>query len=152
MKKIFLFSFICILLDQIVKYIIHINLNVGENINIINNFLSITFVKNTGAAFGILPNGRIFLVISTLIFLTVIIYIIKTEKLDKFFTLIYSLLIGGIIGNLIDRMIFGYVIDFISFKLLNIYFPIFNIADICIVISCILYIYKILMEEYKWKK
>ena len=148
MKKILIYTTIFIILDQIIKIFISKFMNLHESINIIKNFFSITLVHNTGAAFSILTNNVPLLIGISLISLVLIYYyLLKNNKLIKIDYVIYCLLIGGITGNLIDRIIHGYVIDYLSFKIFNYYFPIFNLADIGIVISVVLIIFKGIKEE-----
>lgn len=139
MKKILPITIISLLLDQIVKILVINNMNLFDSINIIDNFFKITYVRNTGAAWSILSGNTILLIFISLIALVAIyLYFIKNKQLNKLENISYGLLIGGILGNLVDRIIHGYVIDYLDFKIINYDFPIFNIADICIVISIIL--------------
>lgn len=139
MKKILTTSFICILIDQIIKIIITTNLKFTESINVIKNFFRITYLRNNGAAFSILSGNRIFLILITLIALLIIyIFLIKNKNINKIETICYGTLMGGIIGNLIDRVRLGYVIDYLDFNIINYNYPVFNFADICIVVSAIL--------------
>lgn len=148
MKKIALISLCFILIDQLSKYLIITYLSVGSYINVIDNFFRITYVKNVGAAFSLLEGKTIFLILFTLLVLFLgVFFLRKKTDYKKLDILIYSLIIGGIIGNLIDRIIYGYVIDFISFNFYNYYFPIFNLADSFIVIGCAIYIIKLIKEE-----
>ncbi len=133
LKKSFLLSIIVIILDQIIKYFI--NNNLTSNIVIIGDFFSITKAHNTGAAFSIFSNQRIFLIIVSLLILIILCKLIKDYKLNKRNIIAFALLIGGLIGNLIDRIFLGYVIDYLSFEFGNYSFPIFNLADTCIVIG-----------------
>ena len=138
MKKIFSISFICILIDQIIKFIITININVTESKNIIKNFFRITYLQNNGAAFSILSGNRIFLILITLLSLILIYFIlIKNKRINNIESICYGSLIGGIIGNLIDRIRLGYVIDYLDFNFGNYQYPVFNFADILIVLSAI---------------
>ena len=149
MKRIISYSFIFVLIDQIIKVVVS---NMKNNIVIIKNFFSLTYVENTGAAFSILESKRIFLIIIAIGALYLIYkFLIKDKKLTTPETLIYSLLIGGIVGNLIDRIIYGYVIDYLEFILFNHYMPIFNFADICIVIGTILFLFETIKEDKKCK-
>lgn len=149
MKRIISYSFILVLIDQIIKVVVS---NMKNNIVIIKNFFSLTYVENTGAAFSILESKRIFLIIIAIGALYLIYkFLIKDKKLTTPETLIYSLLIGGIVGNLIDRIIYGYVIDYLEFILFNHYMPIFNFADICIVIGTILFLFETIKEDKKCK-
>lgn len=139
MKKILPITIISLLFDQIVKILIVNNMNLFDSINIIDNFFKLTYVRNTGAAWSILSGNRLLLIFISLIALFIIyLYFIKDKKLNKLENVSYGLLVGGILGNLIDRIIYGYVIDYLDFKIINYDFPIFNVADICIVISIIL--------------
>lgn len=126
-------------LDHLTKYMA-ISLKEGDII-IFDKFLKLTYLENRGAAFGILENKKIILMIVTLLIIGfVIVYIFKNYKsLVSFEKVIYGLLLGGALGNLIDRIFRGYVIDFISVRLpFNYDFPVFNVADIAVVVSCIL--------------
>lgn len=142
MNKKFLFlTLLCIIIDQVVKIFISINMNINQSINVINNFFRITYVHNDGAAFSILSGNRLLLIFIAIISLVLIYtFFINNKKLTQLEQISYILLIGGIIGNLIDRILYGYVIDYLDFKIINYNFPIFNLADIFIVISIFLLI------------
>jgi len=138
MKKIYLYSLFVFIIDRIIKVLVINFLSLNNYYKIIDNFFNLTFVKNTGAAFSILSNNVIFLVIFSICALYFINkYLIRDKKITNIGTIIYGLLVGGLIGNLFDRLIYGYVIDYLSFKLFNYYMPIFNLSDICIFISAI---------------
>jgi len=124
-----------ILIDQISKLIISKYL-VNSNFILIPKFLMFTYIKNFGAAFGILEGKRIFFIIITVIVSSYLIYELIKSK-EKFNTLSLVLIISGILGNFIDRVVFGYVRDFISFGIFN---PVFNLADSFIVIGVIIYV------------
>tara|TARA_Y100000746_G_scaffold202001_1_gene187213 strand:+ start:292 stop:753 length:462 start_codon:yes stop_codon:yes gene_type:complete len=139
-----LLSILIIVSDQFTKNIININHN-----SLINNDLilfSIDYVKNYGAAFNILNGSRIFLSIVSITITLLLIYIILYKKnicnLDLFS---YSFILGGTIGNGIDRITKGYVIDFINLNFIN--FPVFNIADISINIGLIFIIYELIKNK-----
>lgn len=135
-------------MDFVVKLIIHNNMNLFSSINVISGFFSLTYVRNTGAAFSILEGKRIIFIIIALIAIYFIYkFLIKNNELKKYDVFCYSLLIGGIIGNLIDRILYGYVIDYLSFNIFGYNAPIFNLADTFIVISIILLIIKSIKEE-----
>lgn len=152
MKKVFVYTSILILLDQLVKLIISNKVILNNSINIIPDFFSITNVKNIGAAFSILSGNRIFLIIVAFVALYLIYnYFIKDKELKNIEVITYCLLISGIIGNLIDRIIFGYVVDYFEFVIFNYNFPIFNLADIFIMIGCFLLIIVTIKEEIKCK-
>ena len=141
MKKILFISFIALIIDQFIKITISTKMLVHDSITIISNFFNITFVKNYGAAYSIFYGNTIFLILISIISLFLIyFFLIKNKELKKIDIFSYGILIGGILGNLIDRVIHGYVIDFLDFKIFGYDFPVFNIADICIVISVFLII------------
>ena len=132
---------IFVFIDQLSKGIINLLMNLNQSIDIIPNFFRLTYVRNTGAAFSILSGSRWLFVILSIVSLNIIYrYFIYDKELGKKDTIIYSLLQAGIIGNLIDRVLFGYVIDFFDFNIFGYEFAIFNVADIFIVVSIILLI------------
>ena len=135
-KRLLILCTIFTLLDQVVKMIIKHTIKSGVENSIIPGFFYITNLKNTGGAFSILENNTIllaFIGIITIVFFVT--YILKTEKMSFFETILYSMLIGGIVGNLIDRVFFNGVYDYLGFIFGSYYFPVFNLADIFIVIS-----------------
>lgn len=145
--KVYLLATIFFTMDLVTKAIIINKGNVLLNIPIIENFFYITLVKNTGAAFSMLKGFTPILSIVAIIALIFIDRKYLNENLSKLEVISYSLLIGGIFGNLCDRIINGFVIDFLSFKIFNYYFPIFNMADIFIVIGAILLAINIIRSE-----
>ena len=115
-------------------------LKLNQRISIIPNFFSIYYVRNTGAAFSILKDHRyLFIGIAFITFFLLQRYISKTKITKKLEIVSLGLLMGGLVGNLIDRLLYGYVIDYLSFNFFGYSFPIFNIADIGIVIGIILF-------------
>ena len=139
-RKIYIFSFLFLMIDFISKLIIKNNMMLNSSISVIKNFFNITYVNNTGAAFSIFSGRQIFLIILGFLVLIGIIYYLRKEKLNNYKIIYYSLLIGGIIGNLIDRIVYNYVIDFLDFKIFNYDFAIFNLADTFICIGVMLII------------
>lgn len=138
MKRIGLVCIISIIVDQIIKFIIKTNMNIADTINIIPNFFRITFLKNEGAAFSILSGNRLlFIFITVLVLILFYFFLLKNKKIIKTKQLLYGLLLGGIIGNFIDRILYGYVIDYLDFNIGSYNYPVFNIADSLIVISII---------------
>ena len=137
-KKLVGLSIIFIIIDQIIKVLISNNITLNTDITIIDKFFYITNVHNNGAAFSSFSGNTIFLIIMSIIALIVIYFcFIKDKDLSKIEVVLISMLIGGIIGNFIDRIIFKYVIDYLEFIIFGYYFPVFNFADICIVLSII---------------
>lgn len=149
-------SVFLIALDQIAKWIALTELKPIETITVIQNFLDFTFVENRGAAFGILSGQRSFFIILTIIVSFVIVYMFyKAPKNKDYNKMRISLILifAGAIGNLIDRIIRGYVIDFFEFKFIS--WPVFNIADIYVVIGTVYLIWLLIFvikEEPKEKE
>lgn len=142
MQLIVILSFIFLFIDQLSKIIITNLMLPYSEIIIIKHLFHIMYVKNTGSAFSMFQNSRIFLIIISLVAILLILkYLLNLKNINKIKTICYSLLLGGIIGNLIDRIIHGYVIDFISVYIGTYAFPVFNIADMCIVLGVFLLIY-----------
>ncbi|MEG0826204.1 MAG: signal peptidase II [Bacilli bacterium] len=136
MKKIMPLSFIIVIFDQIIKILITNNLILNSSQIVIENFFKLSYVRNYGAAWSILTGNRIFLIIVAIMSLFLIYkYLIENKKLNLVYNITYGFLIGGLLGNLFDRIVYGYVIDYLDFKIFNYDFPIFNLADICIVLS-----------------
>ena len=148
---ILILALIFIGLDQFTKYLIVNNMALGDSNDIITNFFAITSHRNRGAAWGILENSRLFFLITTTIFLIgFFYYIIKQKnKLNNFDVLCFSLVIGGAIGNFIDRLWRHEVVDFLDFNLLGYKFPIFNLADTFICIGVFLLLIKVYREDEK---
>lgn len=144
--KLLIIVFILILFDQITKYIVS-SLLMNNDLIIIKNFLKFSYIENEGAAFGILKGNLLFLIVIS-IFL--IYYIIKEIKSNKNNSIIYaySLILSGALGNLIDRIFRGYVIDFISFTFFKKEMAVFNVADSYITIGAFLLIFFMIKEFY----
>lgn len=138
--------------DQIIKMIISNTLVLNESIKVIKEFFYITNVHNYGAAWSILSN-QVWLLIIIAVIALIVIYMsfIKDKKLSKLDIVLLSMLIAGIMGNLIDRVIYGYVIDYLDFYIFGYNFPVFNLADTLIVLSAIALFIKSLKEEYNGK-
>ena len=148
--KLFLVALIVLFIDRLIKYFVMSNLILLESIEIIKNFFNITYIKNDGIAFNMLSGNRIIILILTIIFVYLFyLMFIKGKKLTEFNRIIYGMLFGGILGNLLDRIVFKSVIDYFDFRLFGFSFPVFNFADIMIVISIFfIFIEVIRGEEY----
>lgn len=140
MKKSILVLIVCFFIDQFIKNIIINVLSVGESVSIIKNFLSITYVRNSGAAFSILESNTILLILISIFALIFIFNYLSKDKLNSFESVLYGILSGGICGNLFDRIVYRSVIDYLDFNIFGYRFPIFNFADTLIVISMFLII------------
>ena len=136
-------TFSVVIVDRVTKLFFSELLSFGESLPIIRNVLHMTLVHNTGIAFGFFKNqGIVFIVIPIIaIFLLVFnIYYYRqnNEALSRVYIVAFSLILGGAIGNLIDRIVYGHVIDFIDFRV----WPVFNIADSAITIGAIMIAFK----------
>ena len=138
-KRIFIIAFILFIIDMITKILVTSNMTVGSSINVISGFFSITYVENTGAAWGIFSNGTILLGLLSVVFLIVFIkYILDQKSISLFNSINYALIIAGVFGNMIDRFARGFVVDFLNFQVFSYDFPVFNVADTFIVVGIIL--------------
>lgn len=139
-------SIIAIILDQLTKYIIVSNMSLYQNIVVIDNFFSLFYIRNSGAAFSILEGKMLFFYLITIAGLVLVYYIFKTSK-TKLSLIASALLLGGIIGNFIDRLIHQEVIDFLKFTFFGNDFAIFNLADSFISIAVVLLIIDIFVDR-----
>ncbi|WP_279381535.1 signal peptidase II [Enterococcus faecalis] len=143
----FLISALLVGLDQWSKYLTVQNISLGETKEFIPGFLSLTHLRNTGAAWSLLEGKMIFFYVITVIVSVVIIYLlIKNYKKSIWYSVGLSFVLAGAIGNFIDRVRLGYVVDMLQTDFMN--FPIFNVADSALVVGVIcIFIYLILDEK-----
>jgi len=149
---VFILSVIIVALDQISKYVVIKSLKGFAPHIIIPNFFQLAYVENFGAAFGILQNKKVFFIIITLaVIVSISIFLIKNYyNINIFMRFGLGMFLGGTIGNFIDRVRFGYVVDFLSFRLFGTYdFPVFNVADIFIVLGTFIILILILFDRYE---
>lgn len=134
-------------LDQLVKRIIVANLSLAQTIPVIQDIFHITYIRNTGAAFSLMDGMQWFLVLFPvlLVVAAVAFLLIKGKSAHPLLLVSVSMIAGGGIGNLIDRIAYGYVVDFFDFRI----FPIFNVADIFVCIGCGLMILYVLFFDGK---
>ena len=133
-------SIFIVLIDQFTKYLMIYNTKLFINKDFL--LFKLDFVKNYGAAFNIFSGNRIFLSLISILFSILLIYLIfRKNNLNTFDLYSYSFILGGTIGNGIDRIYKGFVVDFINLNIIN--FPVFNIADISINIGFIFLLYNI---------
>tara|TARA_Y100001968_G_scaffold123502_1_gene112456 strand:+ start:468 stop:983 length:516 start_codon:yes stop_codon:yes gene_type:complete len=148
---ILIYSFFIILIDQISKFLILVTLDFSRSKSIIPNLLNFTLVKNKGAAFSIFSNSTTFLTITSIFAAVLLVTIILKSPPRSYWNSIgIAYLLGGTLGNGIDRLFKGYVVDFL--ELIPINFPIFNIADISINIAIICFIIDMISTKYKSRK
>lgn len=139
-KKIYIIAIITLLIDFASKLVITNLFELNSSKEVIKNFFYLTYIGNTGGAWGIFQNHTLLLVLITIIFLLVFIYFLEKNKTAKFEKNCYGLMLGGIFGNLIDRSLRGYVVDFLDFRIFGYNYPVFNLADCFIVIGLLLLI------------
>ncbi len=136
-------------LDRLTKYFFSKILNIHESIALIKGFIHFTLVHNTGIAFGLFKDcGAVFIIIP-LILTGLLIYNVyyyrHNGSLSRTYLIAFSLILGGAIGNLIDRMVLGYVVDFIDLRI----WPVFNVADSAITIGAVIILLKCIPNQKK---
>ena len=137
---------ILIIIDQAIKWISRTKLTKFESYPVIDGFFHFTYVENRGAAFGMLQNKTWFFVLITFVVVGYMIYFTKKNKnIDKKLTFVLSIITAGAIGNLIDRIWLGFVVDMFDFR--GIWQFVFNFADICVVVGGILLIFLIFKDK-----
>lgn len=155
----FVAAILLIVLDQITKKIAVSKLKGNQAVPIWKNVFELDYVENHGSAFGLFQNQKVFLLIVGVVFMAIMIYVLWKTPAKKRFWPIHALVAGiiaGGLGNMIDRMTLGYVVDFFSFVLIH--FPVFNVADVYIVIStfclaiCLIFVYQEEELDFFWKK
>ena len=139
---VFSIVFVVILFDQVSKFMINTYLNLNQSLPVINNVFHLTYILNTGAGFGILQEQKWLLIFISLMVIGFILYYLgKIRAKEKTLQILIGIVLGGTIGNLIDRFAYGFVIDFLDFGI----WPIFNFADSFLtigVIGLIIYFWK----------
>ena len=135
--------------DQLIKYFVNTGLKPVGKVSVIDGLFKLVYVENRGVAFGMFKDMRwIFVALTSVLLLIIIIYMFKKRPSGKFFYICAGLIIGGGIGNLIDRVIYGYVIDYLS---VSFFPPVCNFADYCITIGVILLVIYIFFFSSKFK-
>lgn len=141
---------VLVIIDQVIKYFVVENLAPSGSVSVIDNLFSLTYVENRGVAFGMFQNHVWLFAILTILLIAVFIWLILSKKLEgKLFLTAAALMIGGGIGNLIDRIWRGFVVDYLS---LSFFSPVCNFADYCITIGAFLFVIVILFFSGKDKK
>tara|TARA_B100000678_G_scaffold145570_1_gene121569 strand:- start:1797 stop:2243 length:447 start_codon:yes stop_codon:yes gene_type:complete len=136
-------SILIVIIDQITKFIVHKYMDLYDSINVIPYFLNFTYIRNEGIAFGIyFEGGKIFFIILPILITIYLFYLLKNEEFqDNQSQIALYLIIAGAIGNIIDRIFRGYVVDFIDFHLNGMHWYVFNIADSSVTIGLIFLLY-----------
>ncbi len=141
------------IIDRLTKIVVVSNMHLKQTFPVIDKVLHITYIQNPGAAFGLFPHKRLFLIIVAVVSVVLIFYFAFSRSAQKLWTQVaLGSLLGGALGNLFDRFLYGYVIDFIDFRVIN--FPVFNFADVVIDIGIFMLFFEILFfdDEKKEKK
>ena len=144
----FLVALLVFVLDRVTKIAAVSNMSYGQSIKILPNIFHFTFVLNNGTAFGLFKGANAALAILSVVAITLIIFYVLKNKApapDLANSLALGLILGGALGNLFDRVRFGYVIDFIDFRV----WPVFNIADSAITIGTCFLAWNILKQNFK---
>ncbi|SFE40527.1 signal peptidase II [Alteribacillus iranensis] len=149
----YLVALIIIGLDQLTKFLVTKNMDIGESIEVIPGFFYITSHRNAGAAFGILQGQMMFFyIVTVVVIIAVIYYMQKYAKESRTYGISLGLILGGAIGNFIDRVLLGEVVDFFDVYIFTYNYPIFNIADSALVSGVVLLIIKMTVSEMKEKR
>ena len=138
-KNILIFStaLIAVFLDQLAKFLIRKNLQLNESLPLIKDIFHLTYLKNTGSAFSLFQGyNPVFIFFSVIVMIAIFCFIKKVKENEKIMQFAVGLLLGGTSGNLIDRIIYGRVTDFIDFRI----WPVFNVADSAVTVSVIIFI------------
>lgn len=137
--------------DQLTKHLAVTRLAGEASYPFIKNILHFTYVENTGAAFGMLKDHRwVFMVVSAIAIAAVLVWLIRDKSMGPWFRSAAALIVGGGIGNMIDRVLLGYVVDFIDVVCIDFY--VFNVADSCVCVGCGMFLVGILYTEIREAK
>lgn len=147
----YLIILIIIILDQTTKHFVRVNLDINQSVVLWAGVMDLTYIHNFGAAFSILQNKQVFLIsLTSIVSVVILIILVKNVKKAHWTMLLgFSLIIGGGVGNMIDRIRNGYVVDFLEIKLFS--FPVFNVADMAVVGGSALLILYILFFDQALK-
>ena len=146
-KKSLIIATIIVIIDQVLKIVIDNILSINESIQVIPNVFYITKVYNTGAAWSLFEGSGILLIIIAIVAFFLLLKYQNYFMENKRNILAFALIYGGLVGNLIDRVIYGYVIDYLHIYIFGFSFPVFNLADMAIVIGFLLVIIAIIKGE-----
>ena len=142
---------VTIFLDQITKYLTVLHLKPVDTVPIIEDVIHLTYVENTGAAFGMMKDARwLFMTVSTVAIIGILAYMFVKRPKAKLENLSLAFIVGGGIGNMIDRTLLGYVVDMIDFRLIN--FAVFNVADSFVCVGAGLMVLYLILEMVKETK
>lgn len=138
--------------DQALKFIVVNTLEIGQSVPLIEGVFHFTYIQNFGAAFSIFQNKQIFLIsVTAVVMVAAAVILFKNiNKFSKLIILSLTFIIGGGIGNLIDRVRLGFVVDYLDFNLIN--YPVFNFADCCVVVGSIALVIGVFLADREEKK
>ena len=130
---------VLVALDQLTKRVASLRLEPGESISVLGDFLRLTLVHNTGAAFGLFPGSRVPFIVVSVLAIGVVLYLFLRETYRSVMNrALLGCILGGAIGNLIDRVRLGWVVDFIDMGFGDVRWPVFNVADSAVTVGVIL--------------
>jgi len=142
-KRFYIFCLVVVLLDRASKFMVLTLMELGQTVPILQDIFHFTYVRNAGAAFGILAGQRLFFILVALAVIVIILLYARQVKENALLQIAFALQLGGALGNLYDRLIYGEVVDFLDFKI----WPfVFNIADAALVVGVALFALDVLME------
>lgn len=142
-----IFSILLLVIDQISKLILDKFLVLGKSYTLLDRFLYLTKAYNSGVSFSLLEGKRVLIILISIVVMVFLFFYMKKFKQNTKNIIAFSLVFGGLFGNLLDRIFHGYVIDFIDFYVFNYNYPIFNLADSFICIGIIILLYSVYMGE-----
>lgn len=147
-------SLICVGLDRLTKILCVKNIALGDSITVIPGVLDFTYIRNEGAAFGSFSDARwVFMIASVVMIILIAAYVVvKRNTVSYPWVITLGLVVGGGIGNMVDRVALGYVIDFIDVKFIPFWKWIFNVADSFVCVGAVLLAVIFVIEEYKAKE
>ena len=135
------FIALTIIIDQLTKLIVESRMALHDSIEIIKDFFYITYTRNIGAAWSMFEGmGMVFAILALIVSAGIVYYLIKNQNMSRFERVALMLICGGAAGNMIDRIIHGYVVDFLNFYIFGYDYPVFNLADSFLVIGVIMLI------------
>ena len=146
----FITVFLLYLCDQTSKFLIVSWMNPGESVPVVKNFFNVTYIRNSGTIFGFFQQyTAILTILSAIALIAIVVLFVLFSKKDRTLYLSCILIAGGALGNLSDRIRWGYVVDFLDFHLKGWHWPAFNCADVAITAGIILILFSIVKTELK---
>ncbi|MFQ6617897.1 MAG: signal peptidase II [Fidelibacterota bacterium] len=146
--RVLIYSAVALVLDQLTKLAAKNFMEPGQSIAILGNTFRLTYIQNPGMAFGINIGGVLFFTIVSLLASCVIfIYLLKSKSENFYYRFSLALILGGAIGNLFDRLLYGKVVDFLDFGIGNLRWPVFNLADTAVTIGMFIFFASAIFEK-----